>query len=328
MENPHNKKHVRSRTLLGAGLLALLGTLVLRNLSMLAPMPPQRWRWLAHRGVHQTFDLEGIDDETCTARRIRPLSHQFLENTIPSMKAAFETGAARVELDIHVSADGVPAVFHDATLDCRTDGTGTPESRTWAELKRLDLGHGYSADGGRTFPLRGAGVGLMPSLDDLLAAFPGRSFLIHFKTDRASDGDVVADRLARLDPEERARMWVYGGAKPCARLAARLPAVRTFDRPQLKTCLVRYLLTGWLGYVPESCRHTVVLVPINHAGKLWGWPRRFESRLREAGSEVMLLGPTHRYISGIDDETMLARVPPDFGGMVWTNRIELLGGRR
>ena len=45
---------------------------------------------LAHRGIGQTFSMEGIQGDTCTAERIFPPEHPYLENSIPSMEAAFE----------------------------------------------------------------------------------------------------------------------------------------------------------------------------------------------------------------------------------------------
>jgi glycerophosphoryl diester phosphodiesterase len=302
-----------------------LTVIALMNASRLAAPPPRRWRFLAHRGVHQTFALDGVDDATCTATRIRPPTHPFLENTLPSMQAAVAAGAEMIELDLHVSADGVPMVFHDAELSCRTEGSGAPESHTAAELRQLDVGWGYTADAGRTFPLRGSGARLMPTFDEVLTALPGRPLLIHFKSNRSSDGEIVAERLARLPADGRARMSVYGGEAPCARVTARLPEVRAFDKHSVKACLIQYELFGWTGLAPNACRHTMVVVPIDHAGKLWGWPRRFEARLRAVGSDVILVGPASAgHLSGIDDDEALARVPADFGGLVWTNRIEAL----
>lgn len=54
---------------------------------------------LAHRGLHQTFSAEGVTNGTCTAARIDTPHHQYLENTIPAIKAAFELGAWAVEID-------------------------------------------------------------------------------------------------------------------------------------------------------------------------------------------------------------------------------------
>ncbi|MDF2787794.1 MAG: glycerophosphodiester phosphodiesterase, partial [Neobacillus sp.] len=48
---------------------------------------------LAHRGLGQTFSMEGIQGDTCTAERIFKPEHPYIENTIPSMEAAFENGA-------------------------------------------------------------------------------------------------------------------------------------------------------------------------------------------------------------------------------------------
>jgi len=54
------------------------------------------------------------------------------------MQAAFAAGADIVEFDIHPTTDGHFAVFHDWTLDWRTDGRGVTRERTLAELKALD----------------------------------------------------------------------------------------------------------------------------------------------------------------------------------------------
>jgi glycerophosphoryl diester phosphodiesterase len=70
-------------------------------------------RLIAHRGVHQTFDADGVENDTCTAQRIHPPTHEFIENTIPSMRAAFDAGASVVELDVHLTPDGEFAVMHD-----------------------------------------------------------------------------------------------------------------------------------------------------------------------------------------------------------------------
>ena len=60
--------------------------------------------------------------------------------------------------------DGQLSVFHDYDLSMRTNGAGNISDYTMAELKQLDIGYGYTADGGKTFPFRGKGIGLMPEL--------------------------------------------------------------------------------------------------------------------------------------------------------------------
>ena len=62
------------------------------------------------------------------------------ENTLRGFRRALEQGADGVELDVQRSADGVPVVIHDATLERTTDGRGRVDGWTAAELGRLDAG--------------------------------------------------------------------------------------------------------------------------------------------------------------------------------------------
>ena len=124
----------------------------LLNASWLAPAPSGKAQFIAHRGQHQNFDRTGLTNDSCTATMIRPPIVDEIENTLPAMQAAFAAGASIVELDVHPTTDGKFAVFHDWTLDCRTEGTGETRSHDMAYLKTLDVGYGYTADGGQTFP--------------------------------------------------------------------------------------------------------------------------------------------------------------------------------
>lgn len=59
------------------------------------------------------------------------------ENTLASFRRAEREGASMIELDVHLSADGVAYVIHDDTLDRTTDGRGCVGRRTAAELDEL-----------------------------------------------------------------------------------------------------------------------------------------------------------------------------------------------
>ncbi|PIO96939.1 glycerophosphodiester phosphodiesterase family protein [Pleomorphomonas carboxyditropha] len=317
---------MRGRKILG-GVVVIAGAVYLLNASWLAaPAGNDSPRIIAHRGVHQTFSHAGVDAETCTASRIDPLTHDFMENTITSMRAAFAAGADVVELDVHLTPDKVFAVLHDWTLDCRTDGHGVTEQTPWPTLKTLDVGYGYTADGGKTFPLRGKGVGLMPRLDEVYAAFPDRSFLVNFKSRRTEEGEALA-ALINIDPKVRAATFgVYGGEEPTRAAEAAVTGLKGFDKSSLKACLVAYEAYGWTGFLPGACRNTLVALPIDIAPYVWGWPNRFMKRMRDAGSDVILVGPYGGdFTTGIDTPELAAKIPPGFDGYVWTNRIETMG---
>lgn len=280
---------------------------------------------VAHRGLAQTFSTEGLTSETNTAERIYPPAHPYLENTIPSMGAAFACGADVVELDIHPTTDGQFAVFHDWTLDYRTDGSGVTREHSMAELKTLDVGYGYTADGGQTYPFRGKGIGMMPTLPEVLEQFPDREFLIHIKSNDPAEGEMLADYLLSLPEERRGQISVYGGDKPIDRLQARIPGMQTMSNDNAIKALLQYMAVGWTGYVPESCRDALFIIPDAYAPWLWGWPGRFLNRMDEANTRVVVAAWNGQVSSGFSSLASLERLPENYSGGIWIDRIDIIG---
>ena len=66
------------------------------------------------------------------------------ENTIPALQAALDSRMEFVETDIQLTADRVPVLMHDLTVDRTTNGTGAVEDLTLEQLKSLDVGSWYS----------------------------------------------------------------------------------------------------------------------------------------------------------------------------------------
>jgi glycerophosphoryl diester phosphodiesterase len=310
------------------GLLVLVAAVYVWNASWRVAPPDGKLELIAHRGVHQTFDRADLDNDTCTAERIDAPTHAFLENTIASMRAAFDAGADIVELDVHPTTDGQFAVLHDWTVDCRTEGTGETRSHDMATLRALDIGYGYTADGGQTYPFRGTGVGQMPELREVFTALPARRFLVNFKSRETREGDMLAALLGE-HPEWRPAVWgAYGGDPPTYRAGELIDGLNVWARKGLIDCLLQYEGLGWTGFIPEACRNTKIMLPINAAPLVWGWPNLFLERMQRAGSEVILLGPYSAGdpgTAGIDTPALLAQVPDTFIGYLWTNKIEVIG---
>lgn len=310
------------------GLAVIVAAVYVWNASWRVAPPQGKLELIAHRGVHQTFDRADLDNDTCTAERINQPTHDYLENTIPSMHAAFAAGADIVELDVHPTTDGQFAVLHDWTVDCRTEGTGETRSHDMASLKLLDIGFGYTADGGASYPFRGKGVGLMPELKEVFTAFPDQHFLVNFKSNETREGDMLATLLSSHPQWQQAVWGAYGGDPPTYRAAELIGDLNVWSRKGLIDCLLQYEGLGWTGFVPDACRNTKVMLPINIAPFVWGWPNLFIERLRQAGSEVILLGPYSSGdpgTAGIDTPELLAQVPDNFAGYIWTNKIETIG---
>ena len=288
------------------------------NASWLAPTPQGPLILVAHRGLAQQFGRDGVTNDTCTATRIRPTEHLFIENTLHSMTNAAHMGADAIELDVHPTSDGQMVVFHDWKLDCRTDGKGPVREKSLAELKRLDVGYGYSADGGRTFPLRGRGVGGMPTVEEALREVRGRRLIFNFKSKDPGDADLLVAAFGRAKVEIDGKFGFYGDPAVTGRMKQLVPDAWTFGQAEAKACLTDYVKFGWTSHVPASCRNTTVVVPLNHQWTIWGWPNRFLARMRGAGTKVIMTGPYEDGVgSGIETPEQLDEVPRSFRGYLW-----------
>ncbi len=61
------------------------------------------------------------------------------ENSLAGLTAAARIGCRGVEFDTMLSADGVPVLMHDDTVDRTTSGHGAVAQLTLADLRRLNL---------------------------------------------------------------------------------------------------------------------------------------------------------------------------------------------
>jgi glycerophosphoryl diester phosphodiesterase len=138
-----------------------------------APLPHWPYpRWIAHRG----------------AGKLAP------ENTLAAFRLGAHHGYRMYECDVKLSADGVPFLLHDATLERTTTGSGTASERTWGELAQLDAGGWHS----RAY----AGESLM-TLEALARHCHAQGHLLNIEIkptpgDEARTGQIVAHAAARL----------------------------------------------------------------------------------------------------------------------------------
>lgn len=292
--------------------LAAVG-LSLFNASWLAATPPGRLAMVAHRGVAQPVDRAAGGDG-CSARHLREADHNLIENTIFSMQNAVAYGAHILMLDVHASADGHAMIFRDADLSCRTNGTGRVADHRLAELQRLDVGYGYTRDGGRTFPLRGRGVGAMPTAEEVLRGFPAATTGFIFSLSEPRDADALVADFSRAGVAISDADAFAGPPGALARLRQLTRGGWTLDRAASEACLEGYRRWGWLGLVPESCRGTTVIIPRRGQWTLWGWPYRFFDRLTGAGARLYVEGDDENV--GLEQPEQLGEVPHDYHGLL------------
>ncbi len=297
----------------------------LNNSSVLSDCEGKEPSLLAHGALGQTYDLQGVTWDTNTAAMIHEPENFYIENTLPSIQAAFDYGADIVEFDIRLTKDKKLAVFHDYTLEYRTDGRGYVSDHTMDELRQLDVGYGYTADHGKTFPLRGKGIGLMVSIEDVFRTFPDREFLIHIKDGGDEAGRVLLSFFKILDQSTIDNISVYGNDLALDLLRENYPEMKIMSKSKMIDAFWRYLFVGWTGYVPGAMQNMEIHLPVQYARLLWGWPAKFLQRMDKVNSRVVVVQYVNGWSDGFDSETDLLKLPENYTGSIWTDRIDVMG---
>jgi glycerophosphoryl diester phosphodiesterase len=108
----------------------------------------------------------------------RGWSGEAPENTMAAFKLALtEPDIAIIELDVHLSKDGVPVVIHDHMLDRTTSGTGRVKDYTLEELRWLDAGSWFAPEFSEE---------RIPTLEEVLELAKGRC-LLHVELKKMGD---------------------------------------------------------------------------------------------------------------------------------------------
>lgn len=201
------------------------------------------------------------------------------ENTLPAFVNGMACGADGVELDVHLAADGVPVVIHDATLDRTTDRTGPVSALSSRELASVDAGYRFVRDG--AFPFRGQGVGV-PTLEAVLRRLSGARVIVEMKGTSPELARAVVDLVRALDAGGR----VCLGSFSCdtigsARRAAPEMVTGACQDETLKTLHRAWVRWPW----PEPRVHAAYLVP-ERSGRVRVVSRAFVRQAHRGGQAV------------------------------------------
>jgi glycerophosphoryl diester phosphodiesterase len=203
------------------------------------------------------------------------------ENTLAAFETGLRVGADGLELDVHLSADGVPVVVHDETLDRTTNATGPVAARTADELARVDAGwHFVGARGDH--PFRGQGLGV-PRLRDVLIWHRGVPIIIEMKVDSEAMAARVADDIRAADAELTVCAAGYGSTS-AATMRRLLPGVATSAcHAEVRLALYR----SWGGWPVKRPRYGGYQVP-EYAGRIRIVSPRFIRHAHDAGLHVQV----------------------------------------
>lgn len=119
------------------------------------------------------------------------------ENTLAAFQNAVNIGFGYLELDVRTTADGLPVVFHDETLDRITTGSGYIADLTWDQISQFKVVGEYP---GQQTEAEVVGEPIL-LFEDLLTAFPNVNLNVDLK-DLAS-AESVATVVSRYDAWDR-----------------------------------------------------------------------------------------------------------------------------
>lgn len=196
---------------------------------MTASAESPRWPlplWIAHRG----------------AGKLAP------ENTLAAFRLGAAHGYRAFECDVKLSADELPFLLHDATLERTTSAAGTAGQRSWSELSRVDAGSWHSP--------RYAGEPV-PSLEAIARYVQANGFALNIEIKptpgtEQHTGEVVGVHAKRLWHGHEGAL-VFSSFRPEALFGARTSA------PHIpRALLLDTLWSGWWDVAQQlECRAIV-----------------------------------------------------------------------
>jgi glycerophosphoryl diester phosphodiesterase len=172
------------------------------------------------------------------------------ENTIAAFDRGLSAGADGLELDVHLSRDGIVVVHHDARLDRTTRGTGLLKERTAAELAELDV----------------------PALRDVLARYPAIGIIIELKERGTALAHAVVDEVRQANAIGRVCLGSFSVTALRAARAAAAGIMTSGARFEVRMALYR----SWCGLLPGRVPYQAFQVPETSGGTRVVSPRFVE----------------------------------------------------
>ena len=183
------------------------------------------------------------------------------ENTIVAFDRGLAAGADGLELDVHLSSDGVVVVHHDTLLDRTTRARGPLVDRTAAELAALDV----------------------PTLREVLARYRSTPIIIEMKGSRSALAVAVVDEVRRAGVADHVCLGSFSvGALRAARSTA--PEIATSaGKFEVRFALYR----SWIRLSPGRVPYRAFQVPETSGGTRVV-SRRFVEMAHKSGLAVQV----------------------------------------
>ncbi|WP_019498892.1 hypothetical protein [Pseudanabaena sp. PCC 6802] len=158
-------------------------------------------------------------------------------------------------------------------------------------LKKLDIGYGYTADGGKTYPFRGKAIALMPTFDEVMQSFPNRKLLVDQKDAFERTIRLLANSLKKYPVQQRQNIYLFSGDEQYALLKQEIPEIQKIfpTRKEAKECVNQYVKMVFSGNISSSCGRYAIGIPVSYLKYAPGWPGLFLTQARWANLKVYVI---------------------------------------
>jgi glycerophosphoryl diester phosphodiesterase len=213
-------------------------------------------RWVAHRG----------------AGKLAP------ENTLAAFRLGAAHGYRMFECDVKLSADGVPFLMHDATLERTTNGIGTGGDQPWDQLARLDAGSWHS---------RSHAGEPLPTFENVARYCLANGYFLNIEI-KPTPG--VEAETGRVVAQHAARIW-QGQAVPPLLTSFRPESLQAAQAAQPELPRGLLLDTLWTGWLETALSLQCVAIVCNHAL----WDKSTVTQAKSAGFRCLSYTPNDEW---------------------------------
>ncbi|PWK53616.1 glycerophosphodiester phosphodiesterase family protein [Pleionea mediterranea] len=186
----------------------------------------------------------------------RGLSAVAPENTMAAFNAAHQNGFRWIETDVRLSADRIPMIFHDATLDRTTDHHGDFCNYPYSVLSKMNAGSWFSSNFANEY---------IPSLNQLLDFALQKSMGINIEIKPNLDEDsLTVDCISQLiaerasNPDILFSSFSVESLQHCQALLPRIPRALVVNEIDSHSPLEIVQLTESLGCTSLHIHHSLI----------------------------------------------------------------------
>jgi glycerophosphoryl diester phosphodiesterase len=203
-------------------------------------------------------------------------SELYPTDTLYALRQYADMRVDILEMDIHMTKDGIIVLLHDDTVDRTTNGSGDIREMNFSDAQTLDAGYYWTKDDA-TYPYRGRGI-TIPPLEQVFQEFPECPMIIEIKQESPSLSQPFCDMIYQYEMELKVLVASFDD-DTITEFRQMCPEVATAaSEGEVRDFVIRNFLflstTGKVDYVALQVPESRDGIPIVNRWFLWAAQRR------------------------------------------------------